>query len=331
MEGCFMCTAATYKTKDFYFGRTFDNEYSYGEQVVITPRNYPFSFRHMGRINHHYAMIGMAHIAQNYPLYYEAVNEKGLGIAGLNFVGYAHYNPVVSDRENIAVFELIPWLLCDCATVAQCREKLARINLTNIPFNERLPVASLHWMIADKNEVVTVETTVSGMHIYDNPVGVMTNNPTFPEQMFHLNNYMQLSAKPPENNFAKGLALSIYSKGMGAIGLPGDLSSQSRFVRAAFVKMNSVSRDSEAESVGQFFHILGAVEQQKGCCETGDGEFEQTIYTSCCNTTRGIYYYTTYGNRQITAVDMCREKLNLGSLICYPLIATEQIRLQNAR
>lgn len=326
-----MCTAATYKTKDFYFGRTLDNEYSYGEQVVITPRNYLFQFRHMGEINHHYAMIGMAHIAQDYPLYYEAVNEKGLGVAGLNFVGYAHYNPVMPDRENIAVFELIPWLLCDCATVAQCREKLAKINLANIPFNEQLPVASLHWMIVDKDEAITVEATVNGMQIYDNPVGVMTNNPTFPEQIFHLNNYMQLSVRPPENNFAKGLALSVYSKGMGAIGLPGDLSSQSRFVRAAFVRMNSVSGDSEEESVGQFFHILGAVEQQNGCCETGDGEFERTIYTSCCNTTRGIYYYTTYDNRQITAVDMWQENLDGYALMHYPLIVKEQIRLQNGK
>lgn len=326
-----MCTAATYKTKDFYFGRTLDNECSYNEQVVVTPRNYPFAFRHMDTVDRHYAMVGMAHVAQDYPLYYEAVNEKGLCMAGLNFPGYARYNPVVSGKENIAVFELIQWLLCDCATVAQCQEKIARMNLAHIPFNDKLPVASLHWIIADKDEAVTLEATAEGMHVYDNPVGVMTNNPTFPEHMFHLNNYMQLSAKPPQNNFAKGLPLSVYCKGMGAIGLPGDLSSQSRFVRAAFVRLNSVSGDSEEESVGQFFHILGAVEQQTGCCELENGEFEKTIYTSCCNASRGIYYYTTYGNQQITAVDMHREDLDAGVLVCYPPVMEEQIRVQNAR
>lgn len=326
-----MCTAATYKTRDFYFGRTFDYDCSYDEQVAVTPRNYPFKFRHMGVVESHYAMIGMAHIEQDYPLYYEAVNEKGLGMAGLNFAGYARYNPVVPGKENIAVFELIQWLLCSCATVAQCREKIARMNLADIPFNDKLPVATLHWIIADSDEAVTLEATAEGMHIYDNPIGIMTNNPTFPEQMFHLNNYMQLSAKPPQNNFAKGLAFSVYSRGMGAIGLPGDLSSQSRFVRAAFVKMNSISEDSEAESVGQFFHILGAVEQQEGCCELENGKYEKTLYTCCCNAARGIYYYTTYGNRQITAVDMYREELNADSLICYPLIKEEQIRLQNSK
>ncbi len=326
-----MCTAATYKTKDFYFGRTFDYDCSYGEQVVATPRNYPFPFRYMGTVGSHYAMIGMAHVEQGYPLYYDAVNEKGLGMAGLNFAGYAHYAPVVSGRENIAVFELIQWLLCDCATVAECREKIARMNLVDTPFHDKLPVATLHWMIADKDGAVTLEATVNGLYVHDNPVGVMTNNPTFPEQMFHLNNYMQLSAKTPQNNFAKGLPLSVYSRGMGAIGLPGDLSSQSRFVRAAFVKMNSVSDDSEEGSVGQFFHILGAVEQQNGCCELENGAYERTIYTSCCNTARGIYYYTTYGNRQITAVDLWQEDMDGDALVCYPLILKEQIRMQNGR
>ena len=116
---------------------------------------------------------------------------------------------------------------------------------------------------------------------------------------------------------------------MGAIGLPGDLSSISRFIRAAFVKMNSVSGDLESESISQFFHILGSVNQQKGCCETGNGKYEVTIYTSCCNASKGIYYYTTYENHQITAVDMMKENLDGNCILQYPLILGEQIRWQN--
>lgn len=324
-----MCTAATYKTKDFYFGRTLDYECSYGEEVTITPRNYPFHFRGMGCMSRHYAMIGMAHIAQNYPLYYDGVNEKGLAMAGLNFVGNAHYNPLVKGKDNIAVFELIPWILGSCATVGECRERLKKLNLTDIPFSDSYPTARLHWLIADKEEAITLEAVAEGMMVYDNPVGVLANNPVFPEQMFQLNNYMHLSAKTPENTFAKGLSLTAYSRGMGALGLPGDLSSQSRFVRASFVKMNSVSGDSECESVGQFFHILGCVEQQNGCCELENGEYEKTIYTSCLNTAKGIYYYTTYGNRQISGVDMYRENVDGKELYHYPLIDREQIRMQN--
>ncbi len=128
-----------------------------------------------------------------------------------------------------------------------------------------MPLAELHWLIADRDESITVESVKEGIRVYDNPVGVLTNNPPFNEQLFQLNNYMHLSARDPQNLFAAGLPLHTYGRGMGALGLAGDLSSQSRFVRAAFVKMNSVSGNTETESVSQFFHILGAVDQQRGC------------------------------------------------------------------
>ena len=324
-----MCTAVTYKTKDFYFGRTLDYEFSYGDEITITPRNYLFHFCNKGIMKEHHAMIGTAHIAKNYPLYYEAVNEKGLGMVGLNFVGNTVYREETSEKDNITPFEFIPWLLGQCTSVKEAQILLGKINLINIPFSDELPLAQLHWMIADSTEAITVESVQEGIKIYHNPVGVLTNNPPFEKQIFQLNNYMNLSPKSPQNLFSDKLPLQTYSQGMGALGLPGDLSSQSRFVRAAFVKMNSVSGDSESESVNQFFHILGSVEQQRGCCDVGNGRFEITNYTSCCNTNRGIYYYTTYGNHQITAVDMYKENLDGTDLIHYPLIQDEQIKMQN--
>ena len=113
------------------------------------------------------------------------------------------------------------------------------------------------------------------------------------------------------------------------MGIPGDLSSQSRFVKAAFTKLSSVSGYSEKESVSQFFHILGSVDQQRGCCEVGDGKYEITIYTSCCNADKGIYYYTTYDNQQVTAVDMHAEDLDSDRLIRYPIITDGEVRWQN--
>ncbi len=324
-----MCTAATYKTKDFYFGRTLDYEFSYGDEITVTPRNYAFDFRHTSACTSHYAIIGMAHIVGNYPLYYDAINEKGLGMAGLNFVGNAVYAKPVSGKENIAQFEFIPYILGKCANINEAKSLLASINLTDTPFSEKLPTAQLHWIIADENGCITVESMADGLHIYDNPVGVLTNNPPFETQMFLLNNYMSLSPKQPQNTFANGLALNSYSRGMGALGLPGDLSSASRFARVAFTKVNSISADSENESVSQFFHILGSVDQQRGCCEVSEGKYEITIYTSCCNTTKGIYYYTTYNNHQISAVDMRKENLDSTELMRYPLIEEQQINFQN--
>lgn len=324
-----MCTAATYKTNDFYFGRTLDYDFSYGDEVTVTPRNFLFNFREAESIQSHYAMIGMAHIEQDYPLYHDAVNEKGLAMAGLNFVGNAYYSERKDGKDNIAQFEFIPWVLSQCADVEQARDLIENINLRDTAFNDNLPVAQLHWIISDRYQTITVESVKSGMKIYDNPVGILTNNPPFDMQMMALNNYMGLSVKSPENKFSEKLDLKVYSRGMGAMGLPGDLSSQSRFVRAAFVKMNSVSGSGEAESVSQFFHILNSVDQQRGCCDVGDEKYEITIYTSCCNTDKGIYYYTSYDNHQITAVDMHKENLDGDSLIRYELIKEEQIKRQN--
>ena len=324
-----MCTAVTYKTKDHYFGRNLDLEVSYGESVVVTPRNFPFHFRRIQPMKTHYAMIGMAIIAENYPLYYDATNEKGLSMAGLYFPGNTVYRAVDEGKENVMPFEFIPWVLGQCETVEQVRRLLEIINLADIPFGENMPLSPLHWMISDKETSITVEAVKEGLKVYDNPAGVLTNNPPFDYQMFNLNNYMGLTRENPENNFSDKLKLETYCKGMGAMGLPGDLSSASRFVRAVFTKMNSVSGESESESISQFFHILGSVVQQRGCVHLGNEQYEITVYSSCCNTDKGIYYYTTYENSQITGVDMHREDLDGEQLINYPLVQGQQIRMQN--
>ena len=318
-----MCTAATYQTECFYMGRTLDYEFSYGERVTITPRNYPFHFRHDGDLDHHYAMIGMAHIADNYPLYYDAVNEKGLGVAGLNFAKSAVY-PEAGSGRCVAQFEFIPWVLSRCAELSEARKLLSEISIVGTPFSEKFPASGLHWIIADKSGAIVVECSAAGLKVYDNPAGVLTNEPPFDQQMSRLSDYMRLSPKQPENKL--GVPLELYSRGMGAIGLPGDLSSASRFVRAAFTRANSISGKSEEESVGQFFHILGSVEQVRGCCEVAEGKYEITIYTSCWNADRGIYYHMTYNNRQISAVDMHSADLDGSALYSCPLQDKEQIR-----
>ena len=324
-----MCTAATYRTDDFYMGRTLDYEFSYGEEITVMPRNFPLSFRHGGGTDRQYAIIGMAHVADGYPMYYDAVNEKGLGMAGLNFAASARYSEPEDGKQNVAQFEFIPWVLSQFASLEQARSAIEKINLVGTTYDSRYPAAKMHWIIADKSGAITVEPTEGGLKIYDNAPGVLTNEPPFDMQLFNLNNYMRLSPKQPENSFSDALDLGTYSRGMGGLGLPGDLSSMSRFVRAAFTKLNSLSESGEAESVGQFFHILGSVEQVRGCCEVAQDKYEITIYTSCFNADKGVYYYTTYNNRRITAVDMHRENLDSDSLARYPMLDKEDVLRQN--
>lgn len=318
-----MCTAISFKNR--YFGRTLDYEISFGEQVVITPAQYPFEFRRERINDSHYAMIGIARVQNNYPLYFDAFNEKGLAMAGLNFVGNAHYFSDKAEMINLAPYELIPWILSTCATVSDAKTMLKKINLVNIPFDNSLPLSPLHWMISDQKDSITIESMEDGLRTYDNHPGVLTNNPPFPAQIFNLNNYIHLSNDNPVNNFLPNLNLNLYSRGMGGLGLPGDLSSMSRFVRVTFVKSNSVCDDHN--SVSQFFHILGSVEQQRGCVKVGEGEYEITRYTSCCDLANLIYYYTTYENPAITAVSL--KNKDDAELICYPLREKTQIRFEN--
>lgn len=324
-----MCTAVTYQTRDHYFGRNLDLECSFRETVTITPRNYAFHFRKAASLETHYAMIGMATLIDDYPLYYEATNEMGLSMAGLNFPEIASYLTTRDGMDNITPFEFIPWILGQCSTVAEAKERLVNLNLVNIPFSPQLPLSPLHWIIADRQYAITVEPMEDGLRIFDNPIGVLTNNPPFDFHLYNLRNYLNVSIDPASNRFSEHFYMMPYSNGMGGIGLPGDFSSTSRFVKAAFVKLNSLSGKDEAESVSQFFHILSSVAMPRGSVRIQPEKYEITLYSCCCNVDRGIYYYTTYDNSQIIGVDMHRENLNGCSPIPYPLITDRPIEIQN--
>ena len=324
-----MCTAVSFFSGDHYFGRNLDLEYSYDETVTVTARNYPFHFRAGMALDNHYALIGVAHVEGGYPLYYDATNEKGLSMAGLNFPVSTEYKQPVEGKDNIAPFELIPWVLGRCANLSEARCLLGRANVIREAFSEKFPLTPLHWMVADRRGSLAMECTREGLQLHENPVGVLTNEPPFAEQMGNLSRYMGLSAYPIVNRFAPGVELQAVSRGMGAIGLPGDLSSSSRFVRAAFVRWHSVCGQEEAERVSQFFHILGSVAQQRGCVRLEGGGLERTVYASCCNTDTGVYYYRTYGGSHTHAVDLHRENLDGCDLSVYPMKADWAPGFQN--
>lgn len=324
-----MCTAISFKQKDHYFGRNLDLYYNYNEQVVITPRKFPFRFKMLGSNNNHFAFIGMATVENGYPLYYDGANEKGLSVAALNFPQNAFYGEKKEDKVNLAPFEFIPYLLSNFGSVKEALPTIKNINFVNLKFSSNLPATPLHFIISDKTRSVAVEPMADGVKIFDNKIGVLTNNPPFDFQLLQLQNYSALSVENPKSYFFGETEFKPYSLGMGGVGLPGDLSSSSRFVRAAFVKQNSVCQDNEANRVGQFFHILNSVEQVKGLNKVDENRYEYTLYSSCINASKGIYYYTTYGNRSITAVNMQNENLNAPNLVAFDLLKDEKIINQN--
>lgn len=324
-----MCTCITFKTKDFYFGRNLDLEYRFGEKIVVTPQNYEFFLRNKTKMKTKYAIIGMATVVDNYPLYADATNEKGLCMAGLYFPGNAVYYKEKEGYMNIASFELIPWCLGNFASIRELKQKLEKINITDQAFSEELPVTDLHWMVSDEKESIVLEQTKDGLKIYHNPYGVLTNNPTFDYHDMNMNNYMHISAQQPTNAFSKQIPLQSYGQGMGMIGLPGDVTPTARFVRAAFYKFNSITDEDEESSISQFFHILDSVSMIKGSVITKENKYDMTTYSSCINASKGIYYFKTYYNNQIQAVTLKKSNIHGDRLDIYELPEKQNIQYLN--
>lgn len=314
-----MCTSISFCNRGLY-GRNLDLEYHFGEQVVITPRDHLFTFHHHEPLPHHHAMIGMASVARNTPLYAEAANEKGLYMAGLYFPGNAHYfEEPDSAALNLAPYELIPLVLGSCATAAEAKALLQTVRLVAIPFAPGYPLAALHWQVAGPDGCFIMEPMADGLHFYEDAAGVLTNNPPYPYQVMNLNNYRGISPRTPENTFAPALDLTVYGQGFGGLGLPGDVSPMSRFVRAVFLRQNAVFPESRDAQVTQFFHIMDAVSMVRGSVITPEGRCDETTYSCCMDTQEKVYYYKTYDSGCLHGVRMTEDTASGSELHCYPL------------
>ena len=323
-----MCTAIAFSQNADFFMRTLDLEHRYAEEAVICGQSFALPFRHTQKALSHYAILGIATVIDSYPLYYDAINENGLAMAGLNFVGNARFTPYNKNKINLAGFELIPYVLGKCASVQEARRALSQINLVATPFNDSTPLSELHYFITDGKSSITVEPTDAGLEIHDNPFGVLTNNPKFDFHRENVNNYLNVTAEEPTNRFSSNLQIDKYSKGMGALGLPGDNSSASRFIRSAFTSQNAKRQSNEDEEIAQAFHVIESVFQVEGCVK-GSAGLEKTQYTIAANLNTGTYYYKTYTRSQITAVRLTKENMKAPLLERHPLRFDDSILYEN--
>lgn len=300
-----MCTSiALYKGK-VLFGRNMDIDYSFGESVVNTPRNFPLSFKKTSSLEKHYAFIGTAAVIDNYPLYAEAMNENGLYIAALKFPENACYNETETNGKiNLAPYEIIPYVLSECRNITEALSLLSECQIIAVPFSEKLPLSPLHWHIADKGGSLVLEKTKEGMKIYHNPTNILTNNPPFP---FHLENrehYTNLSHDNPEISGNKML-------GLGTVGLPGDFTPASRFARADYLIKNT---PINCGTVSHFFHILDNAAIPKGAVSTPDGKYHYTSYSCCFDAETLIFHYKTYEDQNIKTVNLSIDGSSLNIL-----------------
>lgn len=316
-----MCTAIYYA--DRFLGRNLDLGYRYRESVCITPGGYPLRYRYYGTDSNHYRVIGMATVANGYPLYYDGMNEHGLGICALNFKGYCKYTKPDAKKLCLASFELIPYLLTKMKSVAEIKEKAASISLTDEAFSNDFPTPELHYIAADGNECIALEPREDGIRIYENPIGVLTNNPPFDYHKENLRCYLNLTADEVNDRFSNGLDMKPFSSATGAMGLPGDGSSASRFVRTAFNLRNADRMEKKSEAINQAFHILSSAEAIRGTVKEREGTY-MTQYSSVMDLKTGTYYYKTYCRSIITSISFKKTKSGTNELIRLPLRTSEE-------
>lgn len=307
-----MCTCINIIANNTYFGRNLDLEYSFNEMIIITPRNYEIKFKKEKTLKTHYALLGIGTIIDNYPLYADVINEEGLAFAGLNFPDNCTYLSFNKDKINIAPYELPLYILGQCKNVKEVLSLISKINIINLPFSSDVVLTPLHFMISDKKESIVIESRDNNIYIHHNEFNVLTNNPSFEYHQNNVINYLSLHNSDPINNLLP--SLKPYSNGLGALGLPGDFSSSSRFIKALFVKNNLVLNNDDNFNINQFFKCLESVSMIKGTVLTKLG-YEYTRYTSCYNLNKKVLYYKTYDNSQLREISLFDFNLDDSQLI----------------
>ena len=314
-----MCTGVRFSDNkgNMYFGRNLDWTVGYGQKVVITPRNYQYSSAFLGQITPKAgAIIGMAIVVENTPLYFDCANEAGLAIAGLNFPGYAQYEKTAVDsKTNVAAYEFPLWVTMNFSSVDEIEEALKNTAIVAKPISEQFPVSELHYIIGDKNRSIVVEYTKNGMEIFHDHVDILTNQPGYAWHEENLRNYLNLSPKHPHEVKWEKQTLTPFGSGSMMRGLPGDYYSPSRFVRAAYLNTHYPVKDNENDNVLRLFHTLTGVAMIDGAAAMDETSFEKTIYTGGYSTASRTYYYNTYDNPAILHVSLDDHDLDTEKLI----------------
>ncbi len=329
-----MCTALCLKTDktSCFFGRNMDLAYFFNQSPLFIAKGSMYKNFVTGEqttINR--KIIGMGTVIDDYPAMADAMNENGLGCAGLNFARYAHYeDSPAPDKKNIPPYEFILWVLSNHDTVEEVKSSISGIELVAKPINENTPVATLHWMISDKSgQSIVVEKTKDKFIVHDNPVNVMTNDPTFDWHLTNLNEYLYLKPnhhKPAVWGEKKLQGLGI---GSGTLGMPGDFASVSRFVRIAYVRSHLPEIENDEEAISQFFHMLDYVAMVKGGVITEDELEDLTLYSSCMDLNNGVYYYKTHNNNRINAVNMHRCTTQDNKITVFSYLNKQDFNFQN--
>ena len=261
------------------------------------------------------------------PFVVEGVNETGLS-AGLfffpNYGEYAAYKPSES-AKTLCDMQLVSWVLSQFSTIDELKSALKSVNLVTL--NHK--IGSVHWRIIQPDGTMAVLEVVDGVpHFYDNNLGVITNAPGFPWHMTNLNNYVNLEPGSAANNTIKqGITLQPLGHGSGMLGLPGDFTSPSRFVRATFFQTTSPVWATGFDTVVQAFHILNnfdiPIGSQHVKSEIPKGMPSATQFTAATDLKAMKLYYRTAWNSNIRCIDLMDIDFHKVKFQSHPLDQTQ--------
>ncbi|MBO4480193.1 MAG: choloylglycine hydrolase family protein [Alphaproteobacteria bacterium] len=328
------CTGITMTAKDksVVVARTVDWAGSKMNNIyVVVPRGHneqsllPDGTQNGMKFTARYGFVGLG--MQQPEFVVDGTNEAGLSAALFYFPDYGKYQPYspAMKANSLADFQVVSWILSQFSTIAEVKDAIDNVNIINID-----PTAStVHWRITEPNGHQVVLEIVNGIpHFYENPLGVIANAPGLPWHLTNLNNYINIRSGTEDPVKFGPITLRSLSHGTGLLGLPGDFSSPSRFVRMAFFKNYAIQQDTGFDTAMQSFHLLNNVDVPFGTAfKTGTAKFDMpssTQWTIATDITNRIIYYHTMYNRALRRIDM--NKINFANIPFqyHPLDATQQ-------
>lgn len=317
-----MCTSISYLAQNghAFLGRTMDFGFELNGHPIAIPRNYQWHSQIGETYQFKYGFIGIGRKLDDY-LFADGVNEQGLAVAELYFSGEAAYAKVVPDKKGqLAAHEFIMWVLGNLSTVGEVKTAVKEITLVDLPSKLLQVTSPLHFIMTDATGTsIVVEPRADGLHIIDNPVGVMANSPEFEWHLTNLRNYLSLDPHSVGNKQLGSLRLDSFGPGSGTFGLPGGYTSPERFVRAAYLRNNIQGSDSTDTNVINLFRILDNVTIPKGAKVKTDGEIDYTQYRSIMDLTTRTVYFQPYNTLQLFAARLTDELLNKTEVTEFPV------------
>lgn len=324
-----MCTSLTLANQqgDHFLARTMDFGTDFQARIMVMPRNRTVQ-GDAGTFTTQYGFVGAGR-KLDHEMFTDGVNECGVGIGALYFPGHASYlEDTPADMLGLAPQDFVAWVLGNITSVADLRNKVGQIQLINVPAALINGVPPLHFIISDATGTTAVLEPEGGeLHLIDDPVGVMTNSPNLSWHLQHLSTYSTLTNQERPTHALMDYTPPTQGPGTGAVGLPGDYTSMSRFVKTVFTKEYATPATDVPSTLNLLQDILNGVTIPKGVKIQEDGQSDYTQYRGYMNLTAHTYYMDLYENQILQKVALTDDLLDhLDEPVEYPMSRQVYVR-----